>query len=99
MLTQRYSRAWVHVMSDAMLPRMTRRIAKAEINGAPPASGAPSRDDLTARQALDQPDEGLRRLAQFLIRVHERLARENPQREIRAKEALAVDSESLPHDV
>jgi hypothetical protein len=40
--------------------------------------------------------ENLRRLAKLLIRVHERLASENPQPPIRGNPESAVDSESLP---
>jgi len=41
----------------------------------------------------------LRRLALLLIRVHERLALDNPQQTIRAIDAPALESESLPTSV
>ena len=40
--------------------------------------------------------ENLRRLARLLIRVHERLARDNPQATIRAIGDPALESESPP---
>lgn len=40
--------------------------------------------------------ENLRRLARLLIRVHERLALDNPQSAIRATGAPALESESHP---
>jgi hypothetical protein len=43
--------------------------------------------------------ENLRRLARLLIRVHERLALDNPQSAIRAPVESALDSESLPTSV
>ncbi len=43
--------------------------------------------------------ESLRRLARLLIRVHERLALDNPQRTIRAIAEPALESESLPTSV
>jgi hypothetical protein len=43
--------------------------------------------------------ENLRRFARLLIRVHERLAIDNPQPSIRATGAHALESESLPTDI
>jgi hypothetical protein len=43
--------------------------------------------------------ENLRRLARLLIRVHERLALDNPQSAIRANGVPALESESLPTSV
>jgi len=43
--------------------------------------------------------ENLRRLARLLIRVHERLALDNPQPAIRATGAPTLESESLPTSV
>jgi hypothetical protein len=43
--------------------------------------------------------ENLRRLARLLIRVHERLALDNPQPPIRATGAPALESESPPTDI
>jgi hypothetical protein len=43
--------------------------------------------------------ENLRRLGRLLIRVHTRLAVDNPQSSIRANGAPALDSESVPTSV
>jgi len=43
--------------------------------------------------------ENLRRLARLLIRVNERLARDNPQSAIRASGPPALESESLTTSV
>jgi hypothetical protein len=43
--------------------------------------------------------ENLRRLARLLIRVHTRLARDNPQEKIRGNDGDEVDSESPPEIV
>ena len=40
--------------------------------------------------------ENLRRLGRLLIRVHTRLAVDNPQTSIRAKGVPGIESESLP---
>ena len=40
--------------------------------------------------------ENLRRLGRLLIRVHERLAVDNPQASIRANGVAGLDSESVP---
>lgn len=45
----------------------------------------------------DAARENLRRLARFLIRVHERLERENPQLAIRPNSNTALESDSLPN--
>ena len=43
--------------------------------------------------------ENLRRLGRLLIRVHERLAVDNPQSSIRANGVSGLDSESVPNTV
>jgi hypothetical protein len=43
--------------------------------------------------------ESLYRFARLLMRVHERLALDNPQQPIRASDELALESDSLPPTV
>ena len=43
--------------------------------------------------------ENLRRLGRLLIRVHRRLAVDNPQSSIRANDVPGIESESLPQSV
>jgi len=50
-----------------------------------------------ASEALrEEARENLRRLVDFIIRVNERLAADNPQPKIRASEESALESESPP---
>jgi hypothetical protein len=50
-------------------------------------------------ETREESRENLRRLARLLIRVHTRLARDNPQGKIRGNDGDEVDSESHPQIV
>jgi hypothetical protein len=52
-----------------------------------------------SNEQREEARENLRHLARLLIRVHERLARDNPQPSIRAVADSALESESLPAGV
>jgi hypothetical protein len=50
-------------------------------------------------EVREEARENLRRLVDLMMRVHERLAADNPQPTIRAPEESALDSESPPTHV